>query len=111
MYMDDAVRATIELMEAPGSDISVRTAYNLAGISFTPAEIAREIKRLIPGFNIEYGTSISVRTLQTAGRNPLTTHIATRDWRWKPSFKPESNDAGGNDPKHISPGLAVSTRR
>ena len=54
MYMDDAVRATIELMEAPESRISVRTAYNLAGISFTPAEIAHEIKQLIPGFKIEY---------------------------------------------------------
>ena len=51
MYMDDAVRATIELMEAPESTISVRTAYNLAGISFTPAEIAREIKLLMPGFH------------------------------------------------------------
>ena len=51
MYMDDAVRGTIELMEAPASALSIRTAYNLAGISFTPAEIAGEIKQLMPGFH------------------------------------------------------------
>jgi nucleoside-diphosphate-sugar epimerase len=54
MYMPDAIRATIELMEAPQSKISVRTSYNLSGMSFSPKEIAAEIKKHIPEFSISY---------------------------------------------------------
>src|ERR1700749_735553 len=54
MYMPDAIRATIELMEAPVEKISIRTSYNRSGMSFSPKEIAAEIKKHIPGFKIEY---------------------------------------------------------
>src|SRR6187431_1291294 len=54
MYMPDAIRATIELMEADSSKIAVRTSYNISGMSFSPAEIAAEIKKHIPGFSISY---------------------------------------------------------
>lgn len=50
MYMDDAIRATIELMDAPAQNIKVRTSYNLAAISFTAKELAEEVKKLIPDF-------------------------------------------------------------
>jgi hypothetical protein len=53
MYMPDAIRATLELMDAPADAITERGSYNLAGISFTPAEIAAEIARLVPGFTLD----------------------------------------------------------
>jgi nucleoside-diphosphate-sugar epimerase len=108
MYMDDAVRATIELMEAPSSDISVRTSYNLAGISFTPAEIAREIKALIPGFQIEYEPDFR-QAIADSWPESIDDSVARRDWGWKPSFDLR---AMTREMIHfISPGLAVSTRR
>jgi nucleoside-diphosphate-sugar epimerase len=54
MYMPDAIRATIELMEAPAASIKERGSYNLAGISFTPKEIAAAITREVPGFQVRY---------------------------------------------------------
>ncbi|MCB0777458.1 MAG: NAD-dependent epimerase/dehydratase family protein, partial [Chitinophagaceae bacterium] len=54
MYMPDAIRATIELMEAPADKLSVRTSYNVSAISFSPEEIANEIKKHIPDFKITY---------------------------------------------------------
>jgi nucleoside-diphosphate-sugar epimerase len=54
MYMDDAIRATIEIMQAPAESIKIRSSYNLSAISFTPEEIAEEIKKHIPEFTITY---------------------------------------------------------
>ncbi|MCC7051029.1 MAG: NAD-dependent epimerase/dehydratase family protein, partial [Bacteroidia bacterium] len=54
MHMEDAIRATIELMHAPNEKIKIRGSYNLSGLSFTPAEIANEIKKHIPDFKIDY---------------------------------------------------------
>src|SRR4029077_6656762 len=78
MYMDDAVRATIELMESPPSGITVRTAYNLAGISFTPAEIAREIKQLMPGFTIVYEPDFR-QGIADSWPESIDDRIATKD--------------------------------
>ncbi len=54
MYMPDAIKATIELMEAPSSNISIRTSYNISAMSFSPKEIAAAIKNYIPEFSISY---------------------------------------------------------
>ena len=54
MFMEDAIKATIELMELPQDKITVRSSYNVAGISFTPKEIADEIRKHIPEFEISY---------------------------------------------------------
>ena len=108
MYMDDAVRATIELMQAPDSAISVRTSYNLAGISFTPSEIATEIKKLIPGFQIEYEPDFR-QAIADSWPESIDDHIAARDWGWKPTFNLKNMTA--EMIHHISPGLAVSTKR
>jgi nucleoside-diphosphate-sugar epimerase len=54
MYMPDAIRATIELMEAPADKISIRTSYNISGMSFSPKEIGAEVKKHIPDFKISY---------------------------------------------------------
>ena len=108
MYMDDAVRATIELMEAPESRISVRTAYNLAGISFTPSEIAHEIKKLIPGFQIEYKPDFR-QAIADSWPESIDDHVASEDWGWKPAFN--LRDMTAEMISHISPGLAVSSKR
>jgi nucleoside-diphosphate-sugar epimerase len=108
MYMDDAVRATIELMEAPDTKISVRTAYNLAGISFTPAEIAHEIKQLIPDFHIEYEPDFR-QAIADSWPESIDDRVAKKDWGWKPAFS--LKDMTAEMIKHISPGLAVSTKR
>src|SRR5690606_13599669 len=54
MYMPDAIRATLELMDAPAQDIRERGSYNLAAISFTPAQLAEQITRHLPHFRIRY---------------------------------------------------------
>lgn len=54
MFMDDAIKATISLMEAPAEKLSVHSSYNVGGISFTPKEIAQEIKKHVPDFTISY---------------------------------------------------------
>jgi nucleoside-diphosphate-sugar epimerase len=54
MYMDDAIKATIQIMEAPKEEIKIRSSYNLAAMSFTPKVIATEIKKHIPEFEITY---------------------------------------------------------
>ena len=53
MYMDDAIRATIELTEAPANQVKVRSSYNLAGISFDPATIGASIKKVMPEFELD----------------------------------------------------------
>ena len=108
MYMDDAVRATIELMEAPESKITIRTSYNLAGISFTPAEIAHEIKQLIPGFRIDYEPDFR-QAIADSWPESIDDRIAARDWNWKPEF--DLKTMTEEMVNHISPALAVSTRR
>ena len=70
MYMPDAIRATIELMEAPAEKISVRTSYNISAMSFSPAEIAASIKKHIPEFEIKYKPDYG-RQLLIAGRKVL----------------------------------------
>jgi len=108
MYMDDAVRATIELMEAPVTAISVRTAYNLAGISFTPAEIAREITQLMPGFTIKYEPDFR-QAIANSWPASIDDQVATRDWGWKPEFNLRKMTT--EMARHISRSLAVSTKR
>ncbi|MDO5655548.1 MAG: NAD-dependent epimerase/dehydratase family protein [Flavobacteriaceae bacterium] len=89
MYMDDAVRATIELMQAPAENILVRTAYNLQAISFNPEEIAYEIKKHIPNFQIDYQPDYRQ---QIADNWPYSTNDiqAREQWNWKEEFNLES---------------------
>ncbi len=108
MYMDDAVRGTIELMEAPASAISIRTAYNLAGISFTPSEIADEIKQLMPGFRIEYEPDFR-QGIADSWPESIDDRIATKDWGWKPEFNLKKMTAEMT--RHISRSLAISIKR
>ena len=85
MYMPDAIRATIELMEAPVEKISIRTSYNLSGMSFSPKDIAAEIKKHVPEFKIEYKPDYRL-TIAQSWPQSIDDAIARRDWGWKPEY-------------------------
>ena len=89
MYMPDAIRATIELMEAPVENISIRTSYNIAGMSFSPKEIAAEIKKHLPGFNIVYKPDNRQQIAESWPQN-IDDSVARQDWNWKPEFDLET---------------------
>ncbi|HRI20208.1 MAG TPA: NAD-dependent epimerase/dehydratase family protein [Panacibacter sp.] len=81
MYMPDAIKATIELMEAPADKISVRTSYNISGMSFSPKEIAEEIKKHIPGFEISYKPD-SRQNIANSWPQSIDDSVARNDWGW-----------------------------
>ncbi len=85
MYMPDAIKATIELMEAPVDKISVRTSYNVAAISFSPKEIAGEIKKHIPGFTIEYKPDYRQKIADSWPQS-IDDSVARQDWGWKEEY-------------------------
>jgi nucleoside-diphosphate-sugar epimerase len=81
MYMPDAIKATIDLMEAPANKISVRTSYNVAGISFSPKEIAEEIRKHIPDFKMEYAPDYR-QSIADSWPQSIDDSIAHNDWGW-----------------------------
>ncbi len=85
MYMPDAIRATIELMEADASKIKVRSSYNIGAMSFSPGEIAAEIKKYIPEFNISYKPD-SRQNIADSWPKSIDDSEARNDWGWKPEF-------------------------
>lgn len=85
MYMPDAIRATIELMEADASKISVRTSYNLSGMSFSPAEIAKAIEKYIPGFTISYKPDYR-QPIADSWPQSIDDSVARKDWGWKEEY-------------------------
>ena len=85
MYMADAVRATIELMEAPADVITERGSYNVAGVSFSPAELAAEIARQSPGFHIEYAPDYR-QAIAAAWPDSLNDSQAATDWGWRAKY-------------------------
>jgi nucleoside-diphosphate-sugar epimerase len=82
IYMPDAIRATIELMEAPASQIKVRSSYNVSGVSFNPAQLAEAITRAVPGFRIEYKPD-SRQAIADTWPHSLDDCHATADWGWR----------------------------
>ncbi len=85
MYMDDAVKATIELMEAPAEKINIRSSYNLAAMSFTPSEIAKEIRKHYPGFKITYNPDFRQKIADGWPASIDDSH-ARSDWGWQHSY-------------------------
>ncbi|MEO8771751.1 MAG: NAD-dependent epimerase/dehydratase family protein [Ferruginibacter sp.] len=85
MYMSDAIRATIELMEADASKISIRTSYNISGMSFSPEEIAAEIKKHIPDFSISYKEDYR-QAIADSWPQSIEDVVARKDWGWKEEF-------------------------
>jgi nucleoside-diphosphate-sugar epimerase len=85
MYMPDAIRATLQLMDAPAEALQVHHSYNLAGISFTPAEIAAAIQAERPGFQIDYAPDFRQAIADSWPRS-IDDAAARRDWGWLPEF-------------------------
>jgi nucleoside-diphosphate-sugar epimerase len=85
MYMPDAIRATIEIMEAPAEKIKIRGGYNLAGISFSPKEIAAEIAKMHPGFTISYKPDFR-QQIADSWPASIDDSFAKKDWGWSPEF-------------------------
>ncbi len=85
MYMPDAIRATIELMEAPAENLSIRTSYNVSAMSFSPAEIATEIKKHIPDFSISYKPDYR-QPIAESWPQSIDDSVAQKDWGWKPKY-------------------------
>lgn len=85
MFMDDAIRGTIELMEAPADQIKIRSAYNLAGCSFSPSELASEIQALQPDFKIAYEPDFR-QSIADSWPNSIDDSAAQKDWGWKAKF-------------------------
>jgi nucleoside-diphosphate-sugar epimerase len=82
IYMPDAIRATIELMQAPAARIAIRSAYNVAGLSFNPRELAVAIKHAMPAFEIGYQPD-SRQAIADTWPASLDDSVATADWGWK----------------------------
>jgi len=85
MYMEDALRATIELMEAPSDSLGERGGYNISGMTFTPAQIGAEIAQHIPGFQIDYLPDFRQAIAQSWPRS-VNDDAARQDWGWSPRF-------------------------
>ena len=85
MYMPDAIRGTISLMEAPAEKISVRSGYNFSGLSFSPKQLAEEIKKTIPEFNISYKPDFR-QPIADSWPQSIDDSVAQHDWGWKPHF-------------------------
>lgn len=85
MYMEDAVNATIQLMDAKPTAIKIRTSYNLAAIDFTPKEIANQIKKHIPDFTIDYAPD-SRQHIADSWPSSIDDTEARKDWNWKHKF-------------------------
>lgn len=86
MYMDDAIRGTIELMDAPAEKISIRSSYNFNGMSFTPEMLAAEIKKHIPDFKLGYTEYDPRQAIAGSWPKSIDDSPAQKDWNWKPDF-------------------------
>ena len=85
MFMDDAIKATVDLMEAPADNLTIRSSYNLSAISFTPKEIFESIKRHIPDFKITYSPDFR-QAIADSWPSSIDDSIARNDWNWQHSF-------------------------
>ncbi len=85
MYMDDAIAATLQLMDAPKENLSVPTSYNLGATSFTPAEMARSIQAHLPGFRITYAPDYR-QAIADSWPQSIDDSRAREDWGWQPRY-------------------------
>jgi len=85
MHMEDAIRATLELMHAPAERIKTRTSYNLSGLSFNPKEIAAEIRRHIPTFEITYKPDFR-QDIANSWPASIDDAVARAEWGWKEHY-------------------------
>jgi threonine 3-dehydrogenase len=92
IFIEDAIRATIELMDAPAKNIKVRTSYNLAGFSCTPEKLYSAVKQVYPNFKITYKPDFR-QDIADSWPNSIDDSSAVNDWGWEPKFNLESMTA------------------
>ncbi len=85
MYMPDAIKATMNLMEADGSKLNVRSSYNISGVSFSPVEIYEAIKKHVPNFTISFEPDFR-QQIADSWPQSIDDSWARADWGWKPDF-------------------------
>ena len=89
MYMPDAIKATIGIMEAPAELVKVRTSYNVGSFSFTPEDLAAAIRKEKPNFKIDYAID-SRNDIAQGWPQSINDSVAREDWNWKPDFSLEA---------------------
>jgi nucleoside-diphosphate-sugar epimerase len=89
MYMPDAIRATLELMEVPAESLTIRTSYNISGVSFTPQQIFEAIQKHIPDFKINYNPDYR-QEIANSWPNSIDDSVANKDWNWKREYDLDS---------------------
>nr|WP_299070960.1 NAD-dependent epimerase/dehydratase family protein [uncultured Allomuricauda sp.] len=89
MFMDDAITATMSLMESKPEKLSVRSSYNLGSMSFTPEEMAKSIQKNIPDFKITYAPDFR-QQIADSWPSSIDDSAAAHDWNWKPKFDLET---------------------
>jgi nucleoside-diphosphate-sugar epimerase len=89
MFMDDAIRATIDLMETDPENVKIRSSYNISGCDFTPAELAMEIKELQPDFSIDYAPDFR-QEIADSWPDSIDDTEALEHWGWKAKFNTKS---------------------
>lgn len=89
MYMDDAIKATVQIMQAPQDQIKIRSSYNLSAMSFTPKEIALEIKKHFPNFELNYAPDFRQKIADSWPAS-IDDSCAREDWNWKNDFNLEN---------------------
>ncbi len=92
MYMEDAIRATIDIMAAPSERIKIRSSYNLGGISFAPKELAVAIKKHLPNFQITYAPDFR-QSIAESWPSSINDEAAQNDWNWKQEYNLETMTA------------------
>jgi nucleoside-diphosphate-sugar epimerase len=85
IYMPDAIRATREQMDAPAANLTIRTAYNLAAMGFSPSDLEREIQKHLPKFSVRCEPD-SRQAIAGCTPHSIDDGVATSDWAWKPKF-------------------------
>jgi nucleoside-diphosphate-sugar epimerase len=85
MFMEDAIDATVNLMESPGANLTIRSSYNLAAMSFTPKEVYESIKAHLPNFKINYKPDFR-QAIADSWPSSIDDSEARKDWEWQPRF-------------------------
>jgi nucleoside-diphosphate-sugar epimerase len=85
MYMPDAIRGTIDLMEASKDTLTVKDSYNLSAMSFSPKEVCVSIQKIIPDFSIDYQPDFR-QAIANSWPQSIDASVASADWNWKPQF-------------------------
>jgi nucleoside-diphosphate-sugar epimerase len=85
MYMPDALKATMDLMHAPAANIKIRSSYNLAAMSFSPAELAASIRKHVPDFKVNYQPDYR-QQIADSWPQSIDDSTARTDWQWQPKY-------------------------